>query len=188
MSIRTTVTSPLISAGPGGARVVLLFAYLSVVSAAGIAAQSSYARAVIDVGLIVSDLDRSVAFYEDALGMQRAYSFDVDGAQARRLGLTDGLEFHAVAFRLGDDQTSPVLKLVRVGSPEVNRPRHIHDQSGIRYLTVFVRALEPMLERLREHDVTVVSEGAVQLRPGQHLVLVQDPDGVFIELIGPMTE
>ena len=39
----------------------------------------SYSASRIDIGLIVSDLDRAASFYEGALGLQRAYSFDVPG-------------------------------------------------------------------------------------------------------------
>jgi catechol 2,3-dioxygenase-like lactoylglutathione lyase family enzyme len=173
---------------PFNLQVAVSLALLAAGLASAAGAQTPYARAHIDVGLVVADLHRSIAFYEQALGMERAYSFDVDGAQARRLGLTDGAPFHAVAFRLVDAVDAPVLKLVRAGTPEVNRPEFIDRQSGLRYLTVFVRALDPVLERLRVHDVPILGESPVQLRPGQYLVLVQDPDGAFIELIGPMTE
>lgn len=155
-------------------------------SASSLFAQATYAQSRIDIGLVVSDLERSVAFYEDALGMQRAYSFNVDTAFARESGLTAGAPLHAVAMKLTDEEGAPVLKLVRVGAPEANRPRFIDEQSGIRYLTIFVTALAPVLERLEQHQIPVLGDGPVQMSNGQSFALVQDPDGVFIELIGPM--
>jgi catechol 2,3-dioxygenase-like lactoylglutathione lyase family enzyme len=155
-------------------------------SASSLLAQATYAQARIDIGLVVSDLDRSVAFYENALGMQRAYSFNVDTAFARESGLTAGAPLHAVAMKLTDEEGTPVLKLVRVGAPEAYRPRFIDEQSGIRYLTVFVTALAPVLERLERHQVPVLGRGPVQMSNGESFALVQDPDGVFVELIGPM--
>ena len=164
---------------------LLLLCLLSA-SAQSLFAQAMYSQGRIDIGLVVSDLDRSVAFYENALGLQRAYSFDVDTAFARESGLTAGAPLHAVAMKLRDEEDAPVLKLVRVGEPAIQKPRFISDRSGVRYLTVFVTELRPLLERLKHHNVPVLGDGPVQLSNGQSFALVQDPDGVFIELIGPM--
>ena len=56
----------------------------------------------------------------------------------------------------------------------------------MRYLTINVTDLTPLLERLRQFQVPVLADGPVQMGNGQYLALVQDPDGVFIELIGPI--
>lgn len=146
----------------------------------------TYSDARIDLGLIVQDVDRAVAFYEGALGLKRAYGFEVDAGFATEAGLTVGHPLHVIALRLTDAADAPILKLVRTGEPEADRPRFITDRSGVRYLTVNVTALGPLLERLRQHDVPVLASGPVLMGNGQHLALVQDPDGVFIELIGPM--
>ncbi len=165
---------------------VLIILLLLAASAPSLLAQAIYSQGRIDIGLVVSDLEQSVAFYENALGMQRAYSFNVDSAFARRSGLTAGAPLHAVALKLTTDDDAPVLKLVRTGEPDTYRPHFINEQSGVRYLTVFVTALEPVLERLKQHNVPVLGDGPVQLSDGQSFALVQDPDGVFVELIGPM--
>lgn len=164
----------------------LLLLFLLAVSGQSLLAQATYAQGRIDIGLVVSNLDRALAFYEQALGMQRAYSFDVDTAFARKSGLTAGAPLHAVAMRLTTDDKAPVLKLVRSGDPDTYQPNFINNQSGVRYLTVFVRAVAPIMERLKHHDVAVLGDGPVPLSNGQFLALVQDPDGVFVELIGPM--
>ncbi len=160
--------------------------FLLTASAPSLLAQALYAEGRIDIGLVVADLDQSVAFYENALGLQRAYTIDVDSSFARRAGLTEGAPLHAVAMKLRNEENAPVLKLVRVGAPDTKRARFIHEQAGVRYLTLFVTALEPVLERLKRHRIPVLGEGPVLLPNGQFFALVQDPDGVFVELIGPM--
>ena len=148
--------------------------------------QQPYASPTIDIGLVVSDLDASVAFYEEALGMQQVSTFSVDSTQARQTGLTDGAPFHAVVMKLGEGDGASALKLVRVGEPERSRPAFIDERSGIRYITLQVVALRPMLERLQQHDVAVLGDAPVPLGGESYFALVQDPDGVFIELIGPL--
>ena len=146
----------------------------------------TYSDSRIDLGLVVRDVEQALAFYEGALGLKRAYGFEVAGDFAREAGLTEGHPLQVVALRLTDAADAPILKLVRTGSPEADRPRFITDRSGVRYLTVNVTALAPLLQRLREHDVPVLANGPVLMGNGQHLALVQDPDGLFIELFGPM--
>lgn len=146
----------------------------------------SYSNARIDVAVIVRDVDAALAFYEGALGLKRAYGFEVGADFATEAGLTDGHALQVVALRLTDAADAPILKLVRTGEPELDRPGFITDRSGVRYLTVNVTALAPLLERLRQHNVPVLANGPVRMGDGQHLALVQDPDGLFIELIGPM--
>lgn len=157
-------------------------------SAGGVAAQAqgTYSQSRIDIGLVVSDLEKSVAFYQEVLGLQRAYSFDVATDFAREAGLTAGPPLHAVALKLTADRDAPVLKLVQTGTPKVSRPKYITDQSGVRYLTVNLTALGPVLERLKQHNIPVLGNGPVRMNDRQSLALVQDPDGVFLELIGPM--
>lgn len=165
---------------------LLLLLCLLAASAPGLAAQGTYSQGRIDIGLVVTDLERSVAFYRDALGLQRAYGFEVGADFARASGLTAGPPLRVVAMKLTADRDAPVLKLVQTGEPQAYRPGFITDQAGVRYLTVFVTALEPVLERLKRHDVRVLGNGPTALGDGQTMALVQDPDGVFLELIGPM--
>ncbi len=145
-----------------------------------------YSHYRIDLGLIVRDVEQSLAFYEGALGLKRAYGFEVGGDFARESGLTAGHPLNVVALRLTDDGDAPILKLVRTGDPAADRPQYITDRSGVRYLTINVTDLAPLLERLRQFQVPVLADGPVRMGNGQYLALVQDPDGVFIELIGPI--
>lgn len=147
----------------------------------------TYSHARIDLGLIVQDVDRALTFYEGALGLKRAYGFEVGGDFAKQAGLTEGDPLHVVALRLTDHPDAPILKLVRTGEPAADRPRFITDRSGVRYLTINVTALAPLLERLQMFQVPVLGDGPVRMGNGEYLALAQDPDGVFIELIGPMT-
>ena len=48
------------------------------------------------------------------------------------------------------------------------------------------KALKPVIERLKEKNVPFLGTTPTPLNENLHFVLVQDPDGIFIELIGPM--
>ena len=62
--------------------------------------------------------------------------------------------------------------------------QYIGSSLGFRYLTVFVADLNKALDRLQQYGVSPVKP-AYPLGGDSHLVLVKDPDGNTIELIGP---
>lgn len=164
----------------------LILACLLVLCSSPASAQLPFSSSNIDIGLVVADLDSSVVFYEKTLGMTRVSTFSVDSTLARKTGLTSGEPFSAVVMKLENTDDAPALKLVSVGTPTRDKHRFIHHQAGVRYLTLQVAELGPILQRLRRHGVPVLGDAPVSLGSGSFFVLVQDPDGVFVELIGPM--
>ena len=64
-------------------------------------------------------------------------------------------------------------------------PAYIHSATGIRYLTLYVKDVNVALERLKRANVALLGETPFDLGNGSFLVAVKDPDGNFIELIGP---
>ncbi len=147
---------------------------------------TTYSKPTIDVALAVSDLDRSLAFYQNALGMRRIGAFDVPGDGAQAAGLTDGRPFHVEVLALGEEPEATRWKLVRVDGAPHNRSEYIHDGIGLRYVTLHVHALAPLLARLAEHRIRPPAHHPIDLGNGQHFALIRDPDGVFIELVGPL--
>lgn len=136
--------------------------------------------------MVVSDLEESVAFYKNALGMQKVSTFEVDSTQARKTGLTNGQPFHAAVMKLGQGKEATALKLVSVGHPTPKKDSYISGQTGVQYLTLLVTELRPLLKRLKTQNVELLGEAPVSLGGGNHFALIQDPNGVFIELIGPL--
>jgi hypothetical protein len=55
----------------------------------------------------------------------------------------------------------------------------------MQYITIMVNSLEPFLERIKEHKVKLMGDTPIPLGETDNFVLVQDPDGTIIELIGP---
>lgn len=157
---------------------------------------SPYAGTTIDIGVVAKDLERSFAFYRQALGFVPAdpASFDVSGDMGRRSGLSDGLPFRVMVLRLpGADEGATKLKLMtfpRVGPAP--RGNFIHSAAGVRYLTLFVEDIDAAVARVRKAGVRVLAEGPTAVDPsiarGVWLALVRDPDGNFIELVGPRAE
>ncbi len=150
-------------------------------------AQSDFSSDIFGVGVVTRDLSKSLDFYLNVIGMTRVSEFDIDEDFGKSSGLTDGVAFHVDVLKLQDSPGANAWKLMsfqKEGSHPM--PRHIHDDTGMQYMTIRVKSLDPFLKRIRQHGVKLLGETPVALNETDHFALIQDPDGTFIELIGPL--
>jgi catechol 2,3-dioxygenase-like lactoylglutathione lyase family enzyme len=162
---------------------------LAVLSSPGMAAEEEFSLSTIHMGMIVSDIEKSMSFYKDIVGFVQVdkTEFDVDADFGKRSGLTDSLDFHVEILKLGKGERATQLKLMSFGDkPKKQENEFIHSRVGVQYLTIYVTALEPILERIKKNKVKLLGETPIPLGTDKHFVLVKDPDGTFVELIGPM--
>ncbi len=150
-------------------------------------AQSEFSSGLIGVGVVTKDITKSLDFYLNVIGMTKVGEFDVDENFGNISGLTDGIAFHVDVLKLQDSPEANQWKLMsfkKEGSHPM--PEYIHDDTGMQYITINVNSLDPVLNRIKENNVKLLGETPVPLGEKDHFVLVQDPDGTIIELIGPL--
>jgi len=151
------------------------------------AAPEEFARTTIGVGSVTANLAKSLDFYTNVVGMVRTGGFDVNDEFAGKSGLTDGTPFHVEILRLGEGDDASEWKLMSFGDRAKRQDNEfILDRTGMRYITIMVNDLTPVLERIKKHNVKLLGETPLPLGGDRHFVLIQDPDGTFVELIGPM--
>lgn len=149
-------------------------------------AQSEFSSGLIGVGVVVTDLEKSLDFYLNVIGMTKVGEFEVDEEFSKTSGLTGGVPFHVDILKLEDSPDANQWKIMsfgKGGSHPVSK--YIQDDTGPQYITIMVKDLNPFLKRIKEHKVKLMGDTPVPLREN-HFVLVQDPDGTIIELIGPL--
>jgi len=103
-------------------------------------------------------------------------------------GLTNGLAFHVEVLGLKNEPGATQFKLMSF-EKDAKTPKsaHIEDALGMQYVTLMVTDLTPFVERITAAGIPLLGETPIPLGDdGNHFALVQDPDGTFIELIGPM--
>lgn len=143
---------------------------------------------VIDIGLVVQDVERSAEFYGRVVGMKEINRFDLAVDDATRFGLARGQSAAVRVFILGESPAGAtrlkMLSFPRTGPAA--RSDDIAAARGIRYLTINVVDFAALLARLKTANVVpcAPTHAPEPLKDGRVLVLVQDPDGNFIELIG----
>lgn len=147
-----------------------------------------FSSPTVDIGIVASDLDKSVAFYRDALGLTEIKGFTATAEKATAFGLTDHVGADIRVFVLGEGDGATKLKLMSFPEKPGAKPdqAYIHSTVGISYLTMRVSDMAAALARLKSAGVELLGECPVALSGTTYFVAVKDPDGNFIELIGPM--
>jgi len=147
---------------------------------------SEFSSPTILVGNVVKDLDKSIEFYTKVIGMTQTGEFSVDKAKATELGLSNKYTLDVAVLKLEDTPNATEWKIMSLGKKAGHKqPKWIHDDTGMQYITIFVNHLNPFIERMKKHNVEILSDAPSQLGDNKFFILVQDPDGTFIELIGP---
>jgi catechol 2,3-dioxygenase-like lactoylglutathione lyase family enzyme len=149
-------------------------------------AQNDFAKSAISIGVVVEDLDKTLEFYQNVVGMVKVSEFAVDSEKAKKMGLSDGERFDVTVLKLENNETATELKLMSFNKKTSSKNRnYIPDENGIRYITIFIKSMTPLLERIKKHSVKTLGETPTMLDAERQFVLIQDPDGNFVEFIGP---
>ncbi len=150
-------------------------------------AQDNFSSPLIGVGVVASDLEKSLNFYMNGIGMVKVSEFSVNSDVAKRTGLTGGIPFNVTVLKLVDSKDANQWKLMSFGKKSKGKKqKYIQDDTRMRYITINVKSLKPCIESLKRIGIEFLGETPTQLGENRYLLLVQDPDGTFVELIGPM--
>ena len=126
----------------------------------------------IEVGLVTTNLDKMVVFYEDFLQLEFQGEVEFPGGSQRRYSLGNG-----------------VVKLVTYVPPPTAPPAPGggRAQAGVRYFTIGVQNLRAVAETFGDSEYEIV-EPVTEFAPvpGMGWMFVADPDGNWIELFGTL--
>jgi catechol 2,3-dioxygenase-like lactoylglutathione lyase family enzyme len=146
-----------------------------------------FSKPTIELGIVVADLEKSAKFYAEVVGMTEVKGFSAPAQVATKFGLTDNQAITVRKFVIADVEGAPALKLMAFTEAQGVKPdqKFIHSTLGFSYLTLFVVDMGAAVERAEKAGVKMLGETPAKAGPKNYLTVFQDPDGNFIELIGP---
>jgi catechol 2,3-dioxygenase-like lactoylglutathione lyase family enzyme len=151
----------------------------------------SFTSGVIDIGIVVKDIEKSVKFYTETLALKEIKGFNVPAEKAAGIGLTDNQPAAIRVFVLDTDKDAKTkIKLMAFPQApgQMQNQKFIHSSIGISYLTLFVTDMNKALVRLKKANVKLLGKTPSPIGGENFITVFHDPDGNFIELIGPMEQ
>jgi catechol 2,3-dioxygenase-like lactoylglutathione lyase family enzyme len=124
----------------------------------------------IDLGIVVTDGDASLAFYRDLLGMDHEASIPMP--------LGGGGTMHRL--RCG----TTLIKIVALDEPPTASPPPggIVGGTGFRYFSIHANNVAEVMQACEAAGVAIVMP-VTEARPGVTVAMVNDPDGNVVEFV-----
>ncbi|MEE2885629.1 MAG: VOC family protein [Chloroflexota bacterium] len=137
-------------------------------------------------GLVVSNMEHSLVFYRDVLGLTEERNEIIEGQMISQLTGFKNTRMHVAYLGIGDMRHS--IELVQYLEPPNNPPVAVPRNSvGVAHIGAIVEDLDKIYAQLNQMGLTFVSPPAV--RPNatypwaRKACFLNDPDGYLIELI-----
>jgi lactoylglutathione lyase len=115
------------------------------------------------VGIRVSDMEKSLAFYQEVLGL----------SLRRRVQLNDEVE---LAFLHHPEQPSVEVELI------VGREAE-HAEGKVHHLAFRVEDIDAEIERFKELGVDITDQASKVILGNVHIFFFKGPDGEILELV-----
>lgn len=148
-------------------------------------------KGIIHVGLTVTDLDRSVAFYRDVLGLAYLGEMEMEGPETERLFQRKGYRVRVAYLNGSREVDAPPVELIQFVGQEPERQAGDLFRTSISELCFAVEDIDWEYLRLKDLGVEFLSEpqsfDSTEYGFGKNrAVYLRDPDGIVLELLQPL--
>jgi len=144
-------------------------------------------QAVDSVGMTVSDMDRSVAFFSDILSFEKISDVEVAGDEFEHLQGVFGARARVVRMKLGDESIELTEYLAPKGRPIPADSRS--NDRWFQHIAIIVSDMDKAYEQLRQQKVQHASTGPQTIpawnkgAAGIRAFYFRDPDNHNLEIL-----
>lgn len=148
-------------------------------------------KGIIHVGLTVTDLERSVAFYRDILGLTYLGEMEMEGPETERLFQQKDCKARVAYLNGIPELAAPPVELIQFVGQEPERQAGNLFRTSISELCFAVEDIDREYLRLKDLGVEFLSEpqtfDSTEYGFGKsRAVYLRDPDGIVLELLQPL--
>jgi catechol 2,3-dioxygenase-like lactoylglutathione lyase family enzyme len=122
-------------------------------------------KSCVDIGIVVADIKKSLAFYETLLGLKKIGEMPLWFGTMHRMGFGDSF-----------------VKLIDPKVVPPPGPQGLQHGLGFRYLTFQVSNIDEICADCEKAGVSFEIEKQ-ELMPGVTIAMVHDPDGNVVEFV-----
>ena len=133
------------------------------------AVSASSARIAVDAGVVVVDMEQSLGFYRDLIGLPVVAEVTTSLIGKGRM----------VQLKHG----ASLIKLVEMEeAPSGRSATGIPTTFGYRYITLLVTDIDAIVTKIEQNEVPIALP-VTELGNGAVIVMVEDPDGNIVEFV-----
>lgn len=145
-------------------------------------------KGIAHVGLTVTNLDRSVEFYRDVLGLSYLGEMEMKGLATEKLFHRKGCKARVAYLNGSHELNAPPVELIQFVGQEPERQAGDLFRTSISELCFAVEDIDREYRRLKEMGVEFLSEpqtfDSTEYGFGKsRAVYLRDPDGIVLELL-----
>lgn len=139
-------------------------------------------QAVRHTGIVVSEMERSLPFYRDLLGMEVWADFKDDSAYAQAVTGVLGANIWMVKLKARDGGSVELLQYLSHAQPLPESLVKACDV-GCNHVALQVADIDALYNKLLSHGIRFHAPPTVSPDGGAKVTYCRDPEGVIIELV-----
>ncbi len=133
------------------------------------------------IGIVVADMDRSVRFWRDVMGLEVAIDFRQTGAYIERVQALKGVDLRMVKLTAPDG--SMIELLADDAHPSASHGSDRLCDHGIRHIAFNVTDIAVAWRTLSDHGCRPLSEPTDSPDGNVKLFFTRDPEGNLLEIV-----
>ncbi|NMR30536.1 VOC family protein [Crystallibacter degradans] len=144
---------------------------------------------IFHTGITVTNLEKSIQFYTEGLGLELRHRQTQDNAYTRSLVGYPNALLHIAQLRFPGERQPPSghhIELVEYERPKGETGAVPHNHAGTMHLAFAVDGIHQIAERLVQLGGRLISEPVpitAGINNGGYALYLHDPDGVVLELL-----
>jgi len=133
------------------------------------------------IGIVVSDMERSLWFYRDLLGMEVWADFTDSSEYVRNVTQVEGADIWMIKLRAPNGGSVELLKY-RSHPQSVPPPKRSCDV-GVNHLAIQVEDIDALYTKAKSEGIEFHAPPTVSSDGGAKVTYCRDPEGVIVELV-----
>lgn len=146
---------------------------------------------IMHIGITVSDMDKSINFYKDILGLVLKGEMIMTGPETDKLFNKKNCKVRVTYLNSSDNLVSPSIELIQFVSNSARIDKADLHKTSISEICFYVNDIEKEYKNLKEKGVQFISKPQFFDLSSQGFgkskaVYFKDPDGIILELLQPI--
>jgi catechol 2,3-dioxygenase-like lactoylglutathione lyase family enzyme len=137
------------------------------------------------VGIIVKDIDASLHFYKDLLGLELIQDFCDDSDYINEVSGLKNVNAHMIKLKTKDGIIVEILKYLNHPTDFIDHPIY---NAGICHIAFQVDSTDKMYIWLKENGVKVISKPILSSEKIAKVFFCFDPNNVRVEIVEMLTQ